>query len=218
LTSAIIASASAGDISPQLQAAKTAAEAAGASAAVSMLGNSSSTVRARCAGTVLLSRARSMLESPWRAFSIALATSASALPSISSSKARVMRLREPLGRPFGLPLRPRSNGRPRGLSGGDTETSTGDDAEASTGDDAEASTGDDAEASTGDDAEASTGDDAEASTGDDAEASTGDDAEASIGDDAEASTGDDAEASTGGTSIGLMSSSFIRFTPKRLVL
>jgi hypothetical protein len=43
---------------------------------------------------------------PWRAFSTALAPSASPWPSINASTARVTRLRAPLGRPFGLPLCP----------------------------------------------------------------------------------------------------------------
>jgi hypothetical protein len=54
--------------------------------------------------------------SPSSAFSTALRLSASASPSSNASTAIVVLLREPLGRPAGLPLLPGSNGRPRGFA------------------------------------------------------------------------------------------------------
>jgi hypothetical protein len=112
----MISLASLGDNSPAAQAARTADVALRALPAVSILGNSNSTVRSRRLGTSVLSKARSILASPLSAISTALAPSASACPSISPSRACVTRLREPLGRPLGLPLLPGSNGRPRCFS------------------------------------------------------------------------------------------------------
>jgi hypothetical protein len=89
-----------------------------ASAAVSILGNSNSTARSRRGGTSVFSSARNMMASPapLSAFLTALAAKASAWPWIRSSTARLTRLREPLGRPLGLPLCPGSKGRPRFIS------------------------------------------------------------------------------------------------------
>jgi hypothetical protein len=101
--------------SPAAQAVMTADDALTASAALSIFGISNSTVRSR-GGTRVPSRARTMGESPPRAFSTALAPRASPWPSINASTARVTRFRALLGRPFGFPLCPGLNGRPRCFS------------------------------------------------------------------------------------------------------
>jgi hypothetical protein len=93
----MICVASCGDSSPAAQAARIADEALGASAALSIFGKSNSTVRSRRGGTSVLNKARSIVGSPWSAFSTALAAIASPWPSINASMARVTRLRAPWG-------------------------------------------------------------------------------------------------------------------------
>jgi hypothetical protein len=112
----MIALASLGDNSPPAQAARTADEAARASAAVRISGNSNSTVRSQRVDTNVLSNARNMPVSPSSAMSTAFLANASAFPWISASTACETRFREPFGRPFGLPLCPGSKGRPRCFS------------------------------------------------------------------------------------------------------
>ena len=131
----------------------TADDALTASAALSIFGNSNSTVRSR-GGTRVLSKARSMGESPSRAFSTALAPRASPWPSINASTARVTRFRAPLGRPFGLPLCPGSNGRPRfcaacSAKGSKTGAAPGASSRAGGADDAEVEPAPECEASAG---------------------------------------------------------------------
>ena len=109
----MISAASPGDNIPSAQASGIAAAAAGTSLTHSTLGNAKATGRSRRGGNTRSRQSRMATMSPSNARSITLRVSAGASPSSSSSIARVALLRWPFGRPLGLPLVPRSNGRPR---------------------------------------------------------------------------------------------------------
>src|SRR5262245_26785013 len=105
--------ASLGDKTPCAHAASTADEALSASAAVSIGGRSNATGRSRLGDNNRSRQSRSAVMSPSAAFSRSLRVIASDSPSSNASIARVVLLRAPFGRPFGLPLLPGLNGRPR---------------------------------------------------------------------------------------------------------
>src|SRR5437660_7500473 len=105
--------ASPGDKVPAAQAVRTADEALSASETPSIFGRSNTTGRSRLGGSTRSRQSRSAAMSPSNAFSTALRAMALASPSSSASTAIVALLRDPLGRPSGLPLRPALYGRPR---------------------------------------------------------------------------------------------------------
>src|SRR5262245_22302270 len=108
----ITSTASPGDKVPA-QAVRTADEALSASETPSIFGRSNTTGRSRLGGSTRSRQSRSAAISPSNAFSTALRAMALASPSSNASTAIVALLRDPLGRPSGLPLRPALNGRPR---------------------------------------------------------------------------------------------------------
>ena len=105
--------ASSGDKLPSAQAATTEDDAAAASAKLLIGPSSNVTARSRRRGISRSRQSRSAVESPPLAFSSSLRIIASNSPSRRSSAASVALLRDPFGRPAGLPLCPASKGRPR---------------------------------------------------------------------------------------------------------
>src|ERR1017187_199615 len=102
------------DRMPAAHAFSTNDEARTASAAVSILvGNSNATARPRLGDNRRSRQSRRAVVSPSNALSISLRVIALASPSSSASARTVALLRAPFGLPFGLPLLPRSKGRPR---------------------------------------------------------------------------------------------------------
>ena len=107
------AAASAGVIRPSATAARTALIALAASWALVIVGTANSISRSLRGGTSRSMHSRSAVVSPASASSTAFRVRASASPSSNDSAAIVERLREPRGRPAGLPDWPGRNGRPR---------------------------------------------------------------------------------------------------------
>jgi len=110
---AMISAASLDETFPAAHSAISAAEAFAASAAVSIFGSSKETHRSRLGATSRSRHIRRAVVSPSSALSINLRVIPSTSPSRSASAASVAWLRDPFGLPFGLPLCPGGNGRPR---------------------------------------------------------------------------------------------------------
>ena len=104
---------SAGASNPRATAAVIASIAAARSAGLRIGGSANGTNRSRCGAIRRSRQSRNAVGSPPRASSTALRVKASASPCNSSWAAKVDLLRQPRGRPEGLPERPFSNGRPR---------------------------------------------------------------------------------------------------------